>query len=65
MDKLAKKPGVVAHSFNSIIWETEAEVQGQRESYCETLSIDETGKEYQISQCLEYDEPGVRVLQRS
>lgn len=23
---------------------------------------DETGKEYKISQCLEYDEPGVRVL---
>lgn len=39
MDKLAKKPGVVAHSFNSIIWETEAEgIQGQRELYCETIS---------------------------
>lgn len=35
---VAKKPGVVAHSFNSIIWETEAEgVQGQRELYCETI----------------------------
>lgn len=64
MDKLAKKPGVVAHSFNSIIWETEAEVQGQRELYCETVSNPkhETGKECQISQCLECDEPGVRVL---